>query len=320
MHAMKALTERSTEDKKRVAFRMGSNGLVVLVGMYREKHIYTVDINRLSMMKHIPTNIGVDVHALQDDEIIRLIYQAYLYALRLSNTKTMRRLTTVPKDLVTGMKDSLFMSRDILRYKIATMRCVLEDLTPRDVPRIEQHFKACELTADDTIFFHLLYHNQDLDEFRKLIQLCSDDRFVVDIKSIPLELELNTKGLNAIKKQASYFAYRKLKFIANGQRFHSDDMLQDLVERATQAYYWVRPFYTIEHAINYAKRAMHGHMNCLIAYYNDDCRRRITEDVGFGSTNTSCDYSDEQSYADTQSRNFMEDAMIEFIDMKKNVL
>ena len=122
------------------------------------------------MINHVPSTIGVNVTELDDYELIRLLYQAYLYALRLGDTKTMRRLTSVPKDLVTGTRDNLFLSRDLLRYKIATMRCALENLTPRDVKRIEYHFKECELTADDTIFYHLLFHNQDLPEFKKLIK------------------------------------------------------------------------------------------------------------------------------------------------------
>jgi len=313
MHVMRALTERSTDEKSRVAFRVRSDGLVVLVGLYREKHIYSVDLNRLSMMRHIPADM--DTNDLDDYEIVRLLYQSYLYALRLSNTKTMRRLTSVPKDLVTGVRDNLFMSRDLLRYKIATMRCVIENLSPRDVQRIEYHFKACELTSDDTIFYHLLVHNQDADEFAKIIKTCTDEKFVVSIDTIPHELETNKKAYQAINKQSAYFAFKKLAFIATGNRFNPADLQQDLLTRAVQAYYWVRPFYSVEHAINYAKRALHGYKNCLIDYYNDDCRRRITEDVGYGSTNTICDFDDGQSYADN-GRNAYEDAMIEMLDMK----
>lgn len=315
MHVLKSLTNRS-ERRDHVAFRMDTDGLIMVVGVRRERHIYTVDINNLTIMKHIPENLDIKVNALDDFEIIRLIYQAYLYTLRLSNTKTMRRMSNLPKDLITGLKDNLFMSRDILRYKIATMRCVSEGLEPRQVKQIERHFKACGLNADDTIFYHMLYHNNQIHEFSQLMDQSEDNRFVLMVDTIPYELDHNDKARKVWMKQSSYYAYRKLAFIAFGNRFTPEDLQQDLLQRATQAYYWVRPFYSIEHAINYGKAAMHGHMNCLIDFYNDESRRRITEDTGFGSTNVTCDYDDGLSFADN-ARNFYEEAIVEMIDMKR---
>lgn len=313
MYKMKPLTERGTPSKDRIAFRLSNEGLVTLTGSRKERHVYSVDLNRLSILHHIPT---ID-HQVDSSDALILGYLSYLYTLRLANTKMMRRLTTVHKDVVTQTKDNIFKSDDIVSYKIATLRCVAMGLTPDNYREIENHFRACGLTSDDAIFYHLLYHNSDIQDFLKLVNTIEDqDAFVLTVDSLSKELENHPKALTEFSKQSGYFAYRKLKFIADGNRFDPGDMQQDLKERGIQAYYWVRPFYGVEHAINYAKRSMHGHMNVLIDYWTHESRNRVVSEEG-GYTNTVRSFKKNEDSFEAANMNHQEDAMLAYIDMKR---
>lgn len=310
MYKMKPLTERGTKKIDRVAFRFSNEGLVTLTGSRKERHVYSVDLKRLSILRHIPT---VD-HEVDSSDALILGYLSYLYTLRLANTKMMRRLTTVHKDVVTVTKDKIFMSGDILKYKMATLRCITQGLTPNDYKAIEGHFRACDLTSDDAIFYHLLYHNSDINDFIDMVNTIKE-RFVLHINTLPNELYANRKAMADIDKQANYFAYRKLRFIADGNRFEPIDIKQDMKERAIQAYYWVRPFYDPLHAVNYAKASMHGYMNVLIDYYNNDCRQRVVADEG-GYTNVIRSYEENDALS-AANMNLQEDATIAFIDYNR---
>ena len=309
---MVALTERSTSKVSRVAFRVSDEGLIALVGRRRERHVYNIDMFNMSITRAIPLK-AIDI---TNTEAFTLIYLSYLYTLRLVNTKTMRRLTTVHRDVITTTKDRVFMSDNILKYKIATLRCVIQRLTPDNSLEIERHFKACGLTADDAILYHMLYHNYDIEAFVEMVNTIEDMKFTLDVDALAKETD-NHKIISMFEKTANKQSYRKLKFIADSNRFETRDIRQDLVQRAIQSYYWVRPFYSVEHAVNYANRSMLGYTHCIREYYNDESRRRLTEDYGYGHQNTIQDFN-EVLITTTNDYKLNEDAVISFIDYKRD--
>ena len=119
------LTDKSSEKSYKLAFCLNNEGIVTVSGKNRVKRVHGVDVTSLSIVKHIP----VDDSITQEDILI-LAYLAYLYTLRVVDTRAMRRLTKVPRQVVTDTKDSIFRSYDIVRYKIATLRCVYRSLSP----------------------------------------------------------------------------------------------------------------------------------------------------------------------------------------------
>jgi len=308
---MVALTEKSTRNLRRVAFRISDEGLIALVGRRRERHVYNLDLFNISLTRAIPFSNN----DISSTEAFSLIYLAYLYTLRIVNTKTIRRLTTVHKDVVTKTKDRVFMSDSILKYKIATLRCVIQKLTPDNSFEIEQHFKECGLTADDAILYHMLYHNYDIDAFIDQINTIEDLKFTLDVDTLAKEAD-NPKIISMFEKTANKFSYRKLRFIADSNRFEPRDIKQDLVQRAIQSYYWVRPFYSIDHAVNYANRSMHGYTHCIREYYNDESRRRLSEDNGYGHQNVIQDFNEVLHCPN--GFNLNEDAVLSFIDYKRS--
>src|ERR1051325_3346248 len=124
--AMKPLTERSN-DVSKVAFCLNGDGIVTLAGDNRRKIIYAIDATDLSIVRHIPNDADIN-----GSDIVTLAYLSYLYTLRLADTRMMRRLTSVPREVITTTRDNVFMSYDMVKYKIATIRCVLQRLTPND--------------------------------------------------------------------------------------------------------------------------------------------------------------------------------------------
>lgn len=316
MKKMVPLTEKSSNRISRVAFRISDEGIIALAGRRRERHVYNADLYNMSITRTLPAEIHTD--SVPITELFKLIYLSYLYILRIVNTKDMRRLTTVHRDVITATKDRVFMSDNILKYKIATLRCVIQKLTPDDSIEIEKHFKACDLTADDAILYHMLYHNYDIESFIEIVNTIEDIKFTLDVEALAKEKN-NPKIIAMFERTANTFSYRKLRFIADSNRFEPKDIKQDLILRAVQSYYWVRPFYSIDHAINYANRSMHGYTHCIREYYNDESRRRLSEDDGYGHQNTIQSF-DEVIMTTTNDYMLNEDAIISYIDHKNRFL
>lgn len=314
MYKLVSLTERSTKDLSRVAFRFSNDGLITVSGKRRSRHIYSLDIYNIGITRCIPLS-GTQ---LQSEEVFSLIYMCYLYTLRLTDTKKIRRyLPDLDRDLITQTKDNVFCSDAIVRYKIATMRCIVRRLTPKKFSQIEYEFKQCGLNADDSILYHMLYLNNDISDFIALMGTIEDRTFTLDVDTLAAEIHNDKLVHNEFIKTANYFGYRKSKFIADGNRFEVKDIIQDLIQRFVQSYYWVRPFYSKLHAINYAKRSMHGCNNNLIAYYTDPSRERLIKDPDnqYEYSNLLHTFDDEITMFG--SANTIEEAMVGYLDLKK---
>ena len=264
------LTDKSSENSYKLSFCLNDEGIVTISGKKRVKKVHGVNVTDLSIVKHIPFD-----ESLSQEDIFVLAYLAYLYTLRVVDTRTMRRLTKVPRQVVTDTKDNIFRSYDIVRYKIATLRCVYRSLTPKNPREVEQQFLACGLKATDAVLYYLMYDNNDIQTFVKSIETMEDTKFVLSINTLERELETDIKINKEFEKTAAYFTWKTLMFIVYGNNFTFEDIRNDLKTHAIQSYYWVRPFYSKLHAINYAKNSIRGYTQVLIDYYNKEDRRRI---------------------------------------------
>ena len=309
---MKLLTDTAKTADRGVAYCLTDDGIVTLSGLERHRRVYGVDTTDLSITRHIPST------ELNGEDIFVLAYLSYLYTLRLADTRMMRRLTKVDRKVVTQTKDNVFMSPDMVKYKIATLRCVVQQLTPNDYKQVEKHFVECGLNRVDAILYYLLYDNNDVQEFIKQIALIEDLKFSLSVDVLSRELDKNPKNFHEFEKTATYFTRSKLLFICHGNRFDFNDLKHDLIERAVQAYYWVRPFYNVLHAVNYAKSAIRGFQNCLIEYYNEEDRRRTFADSESptGYSNVIRDYTDD--VLAKASINETENAMLEYLDYMRS--
>lgn len=311
MKTMHPLTEKSTDEVARVAFRFrDDNSLVAIHGEYRERVMYDIDVRHLTLFRHLPTTS----EPLTSRDAFSLIYQTYLYVLRLTDTRTIRRNTTVDRDVVTKARDNVFMSPDILSFKIATLRCVTQKLTPDDTNSVERHFEACGLRSADAILFYMLYLNNDIQDFIQSLKLIEDKQFRLSINSIPEELD--GKACIEFNKAAKYNAWG-IRFIAKANRFEHTDLVQDLLMRCVQAYYWVRPFYSKAHAINYAKRATYRHAQNMREYWQSEDRARLKtlpDGSHYNVISTLSDAVLEMGLHDE------EDKVIELIDYKRDWL
>jgi len=309
MLAMRPLTERSTETLDRISFCLNGSGIVILHGVERTKITYAIDATDLSIVKHIPCDVDVT-----GEDILNLAYLSYLYALRLADTRMMRRLTKVDRSVVTTTRDNVFLSFDMVKYKIATLRCVIQQLTPEQSERVERNFIACGLKREDAILYYLLYNNNDVQEFIEHIRKIEDRTFTLDVNALPLELE-DRKINSEFEKTATYHTNASLRFIVTGNNWSFNDIRNELKLRAVQAYYWVRPFYTQLHSINYAKASLNGYRMELIKYYNQPERARIVRDEQGNFQNVIREITEDVfSAVDIYEQ---ENNMIEYLDYKR---
>lgn len=314
MLALKPLTEKSTATAPRVSFGLSDDGIVTVYGDARQRTIYSIDALDLSITRHIPEDAEIS-----GEDILVLGYTSYLYALRLGDTRMMRRLTSVSRDVVTRTRDSMFMSFDMVKYKMATLRCVIQRLTPQDYLKVEKHFVACGLRREDAVLYYLLYNNNDVQKFVKLLQTIEDDSFSLEVDTLAKEVAISSKTYSEFEKTATYWTNKRLRFIISSNRYHFTQVRNDLCDRAIAAYYWVRPFYSKLHATNYAKRGLDNASKEMIKYYNDPSRARLIKNDDGTFENVIRDITDDV-YATLANFREEEDLLIEAIDAKREGL
>ena len=262
----------------------------------------------LGIAKHIP---GYKTKNPRD--VLRMGYCLYKYALRLSLVSDMKKLQAVPSSEITAIKDSIFTSYDLVLYKLATIRCVLKKLNPaNDWDGIGRIFEEYGLRREDRLLYAFLYYNGDAARLISALKKV-EDGFPLTVDALRKEIA-EPSTYRRIRNAASHYSSKKLTFIAKGNRFDKKDMASDLMLRGVQAYYWVRPFYSKLHAINYACSAMQGWTQCLISYYTDESRARIYS-TPEGYENITRDITEDMSFSD----NFNEDCMALYIDYKRGV-
>lgn len=289
---------REDETSARFAIK-DENQVIVSTG--KKRHIFVADPTRLGILRHVPNHAKVNNYSN-----IRIAYALYLYALRVGRVNDMKRLHAVDNTHISEIKDNIFCSYDLVLYKLATIRCLLQNYNPTNHWHlIGDVFEGYGLPREDRLLYAFLYHN-DVDEFIDLLSRVEDP---VPLTIDGLRQEANKNLLRMQKASVSYSSY-KLTFVAKGNRFDKKDLANDLLTRGIQAYYWVRPFYNQLHAINYACNAMRGWSQCLIDYYTDPSRARIySTDEGFENTIT--DYS-----PGGHTDHFNEECMALLLDIK----
>jgi hypothetical protein len=299
------LTEKSTQERPRAGVGIADKGIVLYSGKKRERHVYGINIMDLSLVQHIPQETS-----MSGRDMLILIYSSYLYILRLTNTRSMRRLTSVPRNVVTETKENVFGSFDIISYKIATLRCLCKGLSPDDAHEVEEEFQKCGLRKVDATLYFMLHLNDDAIDLVKSLKTVEDKSFVLSNNTIPEEID--DYVLKELRKAANYNAYG-IRFIAHANRMQIEDLTLDLMSRAIQAYYWVRPFYSKEHAVNYGKRACHGYAQNLREFYQSPDRARAIN-TGEGYDNTIRDIDDNMHMYDSYTEE--ENRIIDYLDYK----
>ena len=283
--------------------------LVIAAGRNKhDRHIFPFNINESSMMKHIANHKDID-----SQNLVFITYMMYLFTLRLIFNRRIKKFSKLDTSIVDSVRESIFSSFDLVRYKIATMKCIVRNVHPeKDIDKIGDIFESTGLSREDRVWYCMAYYNGDLDAFKKMMHEV-EDKFVLSTEVLRRETD-DPKFFKEIRNTASYFASNKIAFIAHGNRFTVEDLRHDLMMRATQAYYWVRPFYSKLHALNYAKRAIQGWAWCLKDHYNDPSRERTRPDGYGGHENTIVQLTEEN---DTATDGYTEDHLIYLIDAKR---
>lgn len=291
-------------------FRLRENRVIVIaVNNKKGRNLFPFDITQSSMVKHI-----VGHKNIESQDLTFLVYMMYLFTLRLVFNRRIKKFSKLDKSIVDDSRDKLFNSFDLVRYKIATMKCIVRKYNPnKHLKEINDVFESCDLSREDGVLYCLAYYNGDIERFKELMDTV-EDKFVLSCEALHRETE-DPKFYKEIRNAASYWASKKLSFVANGNRYTIEDFRHDLMMRSIQAYYWVRPFYNSLHATNYAKRAIQGQTFCLIDYYTDETRARTRSLGDNGYENTIVQLTEENDALD----GYLEDHLIHMIDTKKRL-
>lgn len=279
--------------------------LIIRCGKRGERFVYVINLSNVHLFRHIPA----DLH-LHDADVLRIIYVLFKYALRIGDSRELRKFKCLPKHVLPSIRDAVFASKEMLELKLATIACLMQDFVPnKHLGQIRQVFRAYNLSKDDALLYALLFHNGDLVNFVQELKMV-DEGFDLTVEA--LKSEVSTPEVQKkLRSYASFWAYKKLRFVYLGNNLTIEDMVNELMLRAIQAYYWVRPFYTRSHALNYAARSIEKQTLNIIRHYNAPERERVVSQADGTYTNTIMCFG-----KTTPSDGFTEDAMLLYLDYK----
>lgn len=213
--------------------------------------------------------------SLPEIDVIRFSFKLVCFACRAIGASEAKQFpSSLSKKTILEVRESFYESDVCLKVKLAVLRCLAKDIKPDDLVAIGDEFEAVGLARTDRIFYTLLWStkfiNIVIQNFEKSVR--NGEKCELTVSGI--RNELTTPIINSLYKTAMFFATKKLRFIATSNRLSYYDIASELLSKSLPSYYWVRPFYTRAHAINYCKASIRNWTQRLIVYYNDPVRAR----------------------------------------------
>ena len=279
---------------------------ILTVRVKKREQIHSFNMLESSIATLIPNFL-----TLSPEHVIRFSYKLVCFACRIISASETKQLPGISKETLMSVKENFYASNTCALVKLAVLRCILRKLKPDDLVAISDEFEACGLARTDRIFYILLWDTGHIKTIIGFFNTAVENGEPCELSFPSLKKELDEKAMNSLFKTAMFFTTRKLKFIVESNRMSNKDMAAELVSRVIPAYYWVRPFYTKAHALNYTKAAIRNWVQRTIQYYTDPSRARLIHDSE-GFTNATRDLDEV-----TLSDHFSEDAMIEQLDKKR---
>lgn len=279
---------------------------IITVKVGNKEQIHSFNMMESSIATRIPNYL-----TLSPESVIRFSYKLVCFACRIIGASETKQLPGISKEHLMDVKERFYASDTCAQVKIAVLRCLVRKLKPFDLIAISDEFEGCGLARTDRIFYTLLWDTGHINLVIDMFKTAVENAEKCELSFNAIKAELNKEYMDSLFKTAMFFTTRKLRFIVLSNRMSFNDMAAELVSRAIPAYYWVRPYYTRKHALNYTKQAIRGWVQRTIQYYTDPSRARMIKD-GQGHTNVTRDL-DESTLSDCYS----EDKLIEHIDNKR---
>lgn len=250
----------------------------------RKPYIYSFELPESSIAIHIPRFL-----TSKPLDVIRFSYKLVCFACRVINANETKQVTGWSVKEMTRIKDKFYSTETFIQIKLAVIACIIKNYTAKDIIAISDEFEKRGLARTDRLFYQLLCHTGDINKIKN--DLSKSVFSEKDLSYSALKRELTTDDLKSLMKCAGYYASNKLSFITSSNRFSHADMTSELFSNAFPAYFWVRPFYSKAHALNYTKASIRNWTQRLIQYYTDPKRARmIAEEDGY--TNITKDLDD----------------------------
>lgn len=273
----------------------------------KKPHIYSFELSESSIASHIPKFLTANPL-----DVIRFSYKLVCFACRVINANETKQVTGWTVKEMTKIKDKFYSTETFIQIKLAVIACILKKYTSQDIIAISDEFEKRGLARTDRLFYQLLCHSKDIDIIKNNMKEPIQEH---ELYYNSIKRELTKDDLKGLMKCAGYFAKTKLAFIADSNRFSHSDMTNELFSNAFPAYFWVRPFYSKAHAINYTKASIGNWTQRLIQFYTDPKRARlINEDAGYTNVTRDLDPNLMDPYSENE-----ETKLIDFIDRKRKI-
>jgi len=218
-------------------------------------------------------SLGEEVYdKLPEEHKIILTRISLGYILRIysfNNVKQIGRKIPFTFPQWSNLRSSLLHSGDcVLGIKIYLIACIHKELN-REKIDYNLLAKNCDILPED---IKLIRHLEILKLKNLLIPI---------VRGIPIEMqslkEIKSdcrKVLEEISPFVRKFVYKKFFFIYSSNGFDPDDIINDLLGKAIETFYFLTPFYSVEHRSNSVKRAVHNYGIKIIQFYTDESRNR----------------------------------------------
>lgn len=263
--------------------------------------------------EHTYYNIGSrpeELVQVTDGDLLHINYTLFLLALRRANVRHTWH-QGLSNYFTSYVREEVMSSTYVHQLKLVTLSILHRGWSPRThMKAIADEYERSGFARATASLYALLWISG---EAKCVVQdlMKTNEPYVLDLEALLEETDTVVVESN-LSSLAKHYAYKKLTFIANSQRFSPDDFSSELLNRSRQAYLHCRPFLGRQHATNYARATISTYTLRILQHFIEDENSRLleTEDGGYDNRFSLLD----ESHSDGTT----EDGIIERIDFLRD--
>lgn len=274
-------------NKNRVFLLRKDTGMSVIDG---HRSYFNIDIERLPFTAairkaHAVVNDGSEfdyfnigrrpdeVFALSDSDILHLNYTLFLFAMRRAMSRHLWS-RSLPNYFASYVREDVMSGTYVHKLKMVTLRLLLQEVNPRlELGRVIAEYKAEGFPYECARLYQLYWNSgEGLHTVKQLAEL--REPFVLEFGALMDEANSVVEETN-LRSLAQYQASRRLSFIADSNRYDTDDLAAELVTRSRVVYTHCRPFLSQMHSTNYARAMISTYALRMLKHYQSEERSRM---------------------------------------------
>lgn len=249
---------------------------------------------------------------LDASDLLHINYMMFLYVMRRAQARHVWNKSQ-PNYFTSYVREDIMSSMFIHRLKLVTLQALTNGWSPRTHAREIVELYRKEGFPEGTYRLYLLYWDSG-EACQTVKGLCdTNEPFVLDFEALLEEADLIITESN-LESLANHQAGRRLRFLADSNRYQPSDFAAELLSRSRVAYIHCRPFLSRQHSINYARAVISTYALRMVQHYQSPERARmLTSPEGVHSNRFE---AIDESYAADGN---VEDQLIALIDDRREL-